>query len=1186
MKRKRWLALVAVLVISITLVPAALAVPPYYVRGDFNSWGTTDMLVETAPGSGVYTANVLIGTAGRQEYKDADAGWTEFWPISGNSWFYSATDNQAVNFFLDKNTYNDGWWPQSNILSTDALWPTSWTAVGDWQGWDNGDDATAMAEVAVGLYSLVYDIATPGTYAYKAVNTGTWDAIGNDGISVNAGNLSFVTTMPYQPVHFRVDPPAGRVRVDALDKVVINEFLPKGTEWAELYNSMAVSVTLTGWYLDDADCGAGTSTIGTVELGPGDYFVVNAGDAGDNFDLDNSGDVLVLCNGDDAEVDRVAYGDEGGAPLSSDSTARPSDGVDTNDFARDWNLDSTPTPGSANDAPAVMLGSSLILNEFDNYPVSGNDMVEIYNPTGSTVSLTGWYLSDGDAVAPIVTSVSVPPGGWLVLEETVDWTATMDFSSSDVGYLFQPDGVRVDQIGWAGEFEDDTFQRICDGDGPNDGYDWPSSGGGVTWFDLPATLGTTNTPGPVDMTVAKIGPASASAGDLIAYVVSYQATQPIPTTTFVITDFLPAEVDLIGYTAVPALTEISADPLAWDAGAHCGLPSGVITLTVQISTSVLPGTVITNEVTIAASGDVTPTNDTAVLTTTIVGMDISVAKTGPTGPVWPGDTVTYTVSFDRLGTDPALNVALTDTFPTDLTYVDHAVYPTMNCTPTLENLVCTTATLTQPGWLILTGTVAASPAMYVLTNTVEITASNDGTAGNNDAEYAHMLVLPIQEVQYVPDPAMDDASPYSGQEVWVEGVVIAGSNVFLSGSGGEIRYYIEDPAGGPWSGLYVYKGSSVPSVQEGDHVLLYGFLTEYQGVTELDISGSSSVQMILSSGNPLPPPEVLATVDYAPTSAATAEAYESVLIEFQGAVVTDDDLGFGEWAFDDGSGAAHADDWSSLLTYVPANGDLYAFIRGVGNYSFSEYKLVPRYDADVDLDYAVTFVYHDLEQVVPDGVTLHIAGNFNVWSTTATPMDGDGTDDVYTASIVLDDVPYDLEYKYIAGDSWDSGQGEILNTSNRQATVTESTILDEYRDISSGWAKLNGPSPITINLGDPTPIVTGETWFSDLPFGANQVLVAELGYGTDADLNTWTWSEATFSGRVGNNDAFGGTLTPAATGVYSFAIRFDGNWGTGNPNSTWYAGRPGRQSLQHRPGGRADGCGPRPDHRQNGGAQG
>ncbi|NIV33271.1 MAG: hypothetical protein GWN58_28640, partial [Anaerolineae bacterium] len=52
--------------------------------------------------------------------------------------------------------------------------------------WDNADPATVMTALGGGAYELVTDIASPGAYQFKAVETGSWDAIGADGRSVNA----------------------------------------------------------------------------------------------------------------------------------------------------------------------------------------------------------------------------------------------------------------------------------------------------------------------------------------------------------------------------------------------------------------------------------------------------------------------------------------------------------------------------------------------------------------------------------------------------------------------------------------------------------------------------------------------------------------------------------------------------------------------------------------------------------------------------------------------------------------------------------------------------------------------------------------------------------------------------------------------------------------------------------------
>ena len=285
---------------------------------------------------------------------------------------------------------------------------------------------------------------------------------------------------------------------------VINEFTAKGSEWVEIYNPTGSPVDLMGWYLTDAGaCGSPTTTIGMETLAASGFFVVASSDDGDNFSLSNDGDVLRLCDDGDGEIDVVGFGDEGSAPIGPSagtqySTARVSDGVDTNNDGRDFNLDATPTQGTANDPPSVMLGNTVLLNEIDVFPVSGGDMLEIYNPTGSPVDVSGWRISDGDDVATIGTFAPIPAGGFLALDEDTDWTAEggtgVDFGSADVAYLFNSLGERVDQIGWAGEFEDDCFARVPDGSGPNDGFDWASQDGGNTFLDQACTLGATNAP--------------------------------------------------------------------------------------------------------------------------------------------------------------------------------------------------------------------------------------------------------------------------------------------------------------------------------------------------------------------------------------------------------------------------------------------------------------------------------------------------------------------------------------------------------------------------------------------------------------------------------------------------------------------------------------------------------------------
>ena len=76
------------------------------------------------------------------------------------------------------------------------------------------------------------------------------------------------------------------------------------------------------------------------------------------------------------------------------------------------------------------------------------------------------------------------------------------------------------------------------------------------------------------------------------------------------------------------------------------------------------------------------------------------------------------------------------------------------------------------------------------------------------------------------------------------------------------------------------------------------------------------------------------------------EAYEGCLIAVEDIVVTNPDLGYGEWEFSDGESTARCDDkWDYF--YFPEEGHQLADIEGVLDYNFSNYKLQPRLARDV-----------------------------------------------------------------------------------------------------------------------------------------------------------------------------------------------------------------------------------------------
>lgn len=168
-------------------------------------------------------------------------------------------------------------------------------------------------------------------------------------------------------------------------------------------------------------------------------------------------------------------------------------------------------------------------------------------------------------------------------------------------------------------------------------------------------------------------------------------------------------------------------------------------------------------------------------------------------------------------------------------------------------------------------------------------------------------------------------SPLLGETVITGGIVTA-----VYGDG----FWIQDGAGA-WTGIFVRTDN--PTVQIADDVTLTGDVEENFDLTRLNNIADLNV---VSSANPLPTPTVVSTAD------AGTEAYESVLISVADAACLDADLGFGEWLIDDGSGTYRVDD--ELYNAGPVELSVYNLV-GIAYYSFSNFKLLPRNENDVEV---------------------------------------------------------------------------------------------------------------------------------------------------------------------------------------------------------------------------------------------
>jgi len=198
----------------------------------------------------------------------------------------------------------------------------------------------------------------------------------------------------------------------------------------------------------------------------------------------------------------------------------------------------------------------------------------------------------------------------------------------------------------------------------------------------------------------------------------------------------------------------------------------------------------------------------------------------------------------------------------------------------------------------------------------------------------------IYQIQYTDIPGPDGTypSPMVDDVVTVTGIV-TGANF-----NHDSMFFMSDPFGGAWHGIYVYDYEVGPAL--GDEVEVTGTVTEYYGFTEL---GYCTIT-VLSSGNPVPVPIPVTTEHL--TVLSQAEMFEGCLVEVNDVIVTEPQDEYGQWYINDGSGECQVDDSFFYLDEVAppiviTEGMEWAIIRGCLDFSYDVYGLNPRTPDDL-----------------------------------------------------------------------------------------------------------------------------------------------------------------------------------------------------------------------------------------------
>jgi predicted extracellular nuclease len=190
--------------------------------------------------------------------------------------------------------------------------------------------------------------------------------------------------------------------------------------------------------------------------------------------------------------------------------------------------------------------------------------------------------------------------------------------------------------------------------------------------------------------------------------------------------------------------------------------------------------------------------------------------------------------------------------------------------------------------------------------------------------------------------------PSIGTQVTVTGIITA---VDASKDGGSnySGFFIQDQAGGSYSGIYVYHqftdASTVKPVL-GELVELTGTYDEYQTVSEL-----KNATWTKKSSATLPTPIKVAAKDVSNTG-TKGEEYEGVLIEVGAMTVSSvaQDSKGKNVSFVDATSGLHVDHmlYDDFLNPTPPTvGTKYTKIVGPLHYSFSAFRIAPRAAADL-----------------------------------------------------------------------------------------------------------------------------------------------------------------------------------------------------------------------------------------------
>jgi uncharacterized repeat protein (TIGR01451 family) len=250
---------------------------------------------------------------------------------------------------------------------------------------------------------------------------------------------------------------------------------------------------------------------------------------------------------------------------------------------------------------------------------------------------------------------------------------------------------------------------------------------------------TTTVTTSADLSVSKVDTLDpVEPGTGMAYTISINNLGPSNAVGVRITDTLPTGVSYVTHVPNPEWTcSLAGNEVRCSRAAAIAAGSNA-----QISIAVVVGAGVTGTINnLVRVGATTPDpvsgNNSDTETTSVTPRaDLSLTKVESSDPVTAGTDLTYTLTASNLGPSNALSLVMTDTLPTNVTYLSYGGSSGWTCTLLSSNrLRCTRASLAAGDNSVVSVATRVNPsASGTLNNTAVVrSASTDSSLTNNTA---------------------------------------------------------------------------------------------------------------------------------------------------------------------------------------------------------------------------------------------------------------------------------------------------------------------------------------------------------------------------------------------------------------------------------------------------------------------